>query len=119
MMADEALHGCDSFRFVLPLPPLRRQICPLVPPVVRLPHCPSSHGLFHLLLTTRSLGQDERPMMADDALSPSRRNGEEAVTKRPRSCAIGAIGAAAQTIAADEGSLTYQRRGKSEAETKR
>ena len=58
-------------------------------------------------------------MMADDALSPSRRNGEEAVSKRPRSCAIGAIGEAAQTSAADEGSMAYHRRGKAEAETKR
>ena len=59
-------------------------------------------------------------MTADDALSPSRRNGEEAVTKRPRPCAIGAIGVAAQTSASDEGSMTtYHRRGKSEAETKR
>ena len=51
-------------------------------------------------------------MMADDALLPSRQNGEEAVTKRPRLCAIGAIGAAAQTSAADEESMTYHWQGK-------
>ena len=57
MMSDEARghDGCDSF--VLPPPPLRQRICPLVPPVVRVPHRPSCCVLFHLLLTTRSLGR--------------------------------------------------------------
>ena len=57
MMADEAHADFDPFHFVLPPPPQRHQICPLVPPVVRVPHCPSSYGLFHLLLTTRSLSR--------------------------------------------------------------
>ena len=119
MMADEA----QWLRFI----PFCASFAATTPPDLSIsPSCRSPSSSSFISRTISSVADDSNPrsrratdMMADDALSPSRRNREEAVTKRPRSCEIGSIGAAAQTSAANEGSMTYQRRGKSEAETKR